>query len=303
MNNLVELFANNILPIFILAGVGFLAGKYLQVTPRPLSQVTFYIFSPCLIFNLVTTGNLTGNEALRMVVFTTIIILGTGILAWILATLFRLQRRIMVAVILSVMFGNTGAYGLSLNLFSFGESALAYASLYFITTAILLYTIGAAIASLGKSDLKSAMVAILKVPTVYAVILALLFNKLGWQLPLPLERSVSLLGDASIPVLLVLMGIQLQAVPWGKLTLAFSMTNILRLVASPLMAVGLSVILGLTGAARQAGILESAMPSAIFIILLATEYDIEPSFVTSVVFSTTLLSPLTLTPLLAYLSL
>jgi len=34
---------------------------------------------------------------------------------------------------------------------------------------------------------------------------------------------------------------------------------------------------------------------------LSTEFDTEPSFVTSVVFTTTLLSPLTLTPLLAYL--
>ena len=36
-------------------------------------------------------------------------------------------------------------------------------------------------------------------------------------------------------------------------------------------------------------------------IVLATEYDVEPAFVTSVVISTTLLSPMTLTPLLAYL--
>jgi predicted permease len=43
------------------------------------------------------------------------------------------------------------------------------------------------------------------------------------------------------------------------------------------------------------------MPSAVICIVLATEYDVEPTFVTSVVFLTTLLSPLSLTPLLAYL--
>jgi predicted permease len=43
------------------------------------------------------------------------------------------------------------------------------------------------------------------------------------------------------------------------------------------------------------------MPTAIISIILASEYDIEPEFVTMAVVTTTLLSPLTLTPLLAYL--
>jgi predicted permease len=51
----------------------------------------------------------------------------------------------------------------------------------------------------------------------------------------------------------------------------------------------------------QAGISESAMPTAVVMTVLATEYDIEPSFITTVVFMSTLLSPLTITPLLAYL--
>jgi hypothetical protein len=35
--------------------------------------------------------------------------------------------------------------------------------------------------------------------------------------------------------------------------------------------------------------------------VLATEYDIEPAFITTAVFTSTLLSPLTLTPILALL--
>jgi predicted permease len=60
-------------------------------------------------------------------------------------------------------------------------------------------------------------------------------------------------------------------------------------------------LFGLEGAARQAGILQSAMPSAVICTILASEYDVEPRFVNSVVFLSTLVSPLVLTPLLAYL--
>ena len=58
---------------------------------------------------------------------------------------------------------------------------------------------------------------------------------------------------------------------------------------------------GLSGAARQAGVLQASMPSAVICTILAARYDLEPEFVTSVVVVTTLLSPITLTPLLAFL--
>ena len=75
----------------------------------------------------------------------------------------------------------------------------------------------------------------------------------------------------------------------------------LRLAGGALVAVVLARGFGLEGAAQQAGILQASMPTAVITIILATEYDVEPAFVTSVVFLTTLVSPLTLTPLLSWL--
>lgn len=301
MNNLLVLFANNLLPIFIIAGSGVLAGKYLKVSPRPVSQIAFYIFSPCLIFYLLTTNHMDNGDILRMSGFTTAGILILGGVALLLGYLIRLERRLLVAVLLTSMFGNAGNFGLSLSLFAFGETALAHASLYFVTSAILTYTLGVIVVSLGRSSLKNALLGLFKVPAVYATILALVFNTMNWQLPLPLERPVSLLGEAAIPLLLVLLGLQFQNSSWSGQTLALTLSNVMRLVGGPVIAIGLALLFGLQGASRQAGIAQSAMPTAVLTTVLATEYDVEPTFVTSVVFLTTLLSPLTLTPLLAYL--
>lgn len=301
MNNLLVLFANNLLPIFIIAGSGVLAGKYLKVSPRPVSQIAFYIFSPCLIFYLLTTNHLNNGDILRMSGFTTAGILILGGLSLFIGYLIRLERRLLVAVLITSMFGNAGNFGLSLSLFAFGETALAHASLYFVTSAILTYTLGVVVVSLGRSSLKNALLGLFKVPAVYATILALIFNAMNWQLPLPLERPVNLLGEAAIPVLLVLLGLQFQNSSWSGQTLALTLSNVMRLVGGPVIAIGLALLFGLQGASRQAGIAESAMPTAVLMTVLATEYDVEPAFVTSVVFLTTLLSPLTLTPLLAYL--
>lgn len=301
MNNLLVLFANNLLPIFIIAGTGMLAGKYLKVSPRPVSQIAFYIFSPCLIFYLLTTNHLDNGDILRMSGFTAVGILILGGLALLIGYLIRLERRLLVAVLITSMFGNAGNFGLSLSLFAFGETALAHASLYFVTSAILTYTLGVIVVSLGRSSLKNSLLGLFKVPAVYATILALIFNAMNWQLPLPLERPVNLLGEAAIPLLLVLLGLQFQNSSWSRQTLALTLSNVMRLVGGPVIAIGLALLFGLQGASRQAGITESAMPTAVLTTVLATEYDVEPAFVTSVVFLTTLLSPLTLTPLLAYL--
>ncbi len=301
MNALLGLFGNNILPIFLAAGSGYAAAKYLEVTPRPISQVAFYIFSPCLIFSLLTSNQLKGSEIARMAGFTVVSIAILGLVTYVIGRLLQFDRRLLVAVLLTTMFSNAGNYGLSLNLFAFGEKALAHASVYFVTMAILIYTLGVVIASLGSSSLSEAFVSLLKAPVVYAVVLALLFTEFGLRLPLPLDRTVNLLGDAAIPVLMVLMGVQLGRAKWDGQISALTVTNFMRLVIGPALALGLSLLFGLQGAARQAGISESAMPTAVINTVLATEFNVEPSFVSTVVFVSTLLSPITVTPLLAYL--
>lgn len=301
MNGLLILFSNNILPIFLAAGAGLIVARFLGVNPKPISQVAFYIFSPCLIFDLLTSNQLHGGDITQMVGFTIVLLLILGVITALTGLLVGLERGILVALILTVMFGNAGNFGLSLNLFAFGESALAYASLFFVTTAILLYTVGVVLASWGKSSFRSALLGMFKVPAIYAVMLALVFIKFDLNLPLPVDRTVSILSDAAIPVMMILMGIQLYNSKWSKRTSILGLSNFLRLVVSPALAIGIGLLFHLEGAAYQAGVTEAAVPTAVLMTVLATEYNIEPAFMTTAVFTSTLLSPLTITPLLAFL--
>jgi len=301
LSNLFNLFSHNILPIFLAAAAGYLLSKYAGIDPRTISKIAFYIFSPSLIFTLLTTSQLNGDEISRMIAFSVASVLTLGAITWILGSLMRLERRLLVAVLLTVMFSNAGNYGLSLNLFAFGEQALAYASLYFVAVAAMIYTVGVFIASLGSASIFDSLLGMLKVPAMYAVGIAVAFNHFHWQLPLPLDRTVTILSDAAIPVLLVLLGIQLHHNSWQGQIKALTLANTMRLLAAPALAFVFCVVFGLQGAARQAGIAQSAMPTAVITTVLATEYNVEPSFVTSAVFASTLLSPLTITPILAFL--
>jgi predicted permease len=301
INELLTTFANNLLPILLIGGAGFLLGKALSIDARSLGRVVFYVFSPILVFNLILHTELDSAEILITMAFSAAVCLAIGVLALTLGSLLRLERAMLIAVILTAAFGNTGNYGLPLVSFAFGGNALAYATLYFVTTSILFNTLGVLIASLGHMDVKAALLGLYRVPTMYAVILGALLNRLQIGVPVPLARTVEMAANGSIPLMIVLLGLELARVQWSNNIRAVGLSTALRLLAGPAVGLLLAGLFGLPVPAWQGNITQSAMPAAITTTVLAAEYGLDTSLVTATVFIGTLLSPLTLTPLLVYL--
>ena len=302
LNELLTTFANNLLPIFLVSGSGFLLGKLLTVDSRSLGRVVFYVFSPLLVFDLMIKSKLNLQQAFTTVAFATSVIAVMGLLAFLLGKLFRLERPYLLAVILTVAFGNTGNYGLPLVKFAFGDDALAVASLFYVTTTILFNTVGVVIASIGHMDLKSAVLGLFKLPSIYGVTLALLIKGVGIQLPLPISRTIEIAANGAIPLMLILLGLELTRIQWSHSFRALSLGVAAKLLLGPLVGLLFASLFGLEHATRQGGVLEAAVPAAVATIVVATEYKLEPSLVTAIVFLGTALSPLTLTPLIVYLA-
>jgi predicted permease len=222
-------------------------------------------------------------------------------LAFLCGKLLQFDRPVLMAIVLTSAFGNTGNYGLPLVSFAFGQEALAFATLNFVTTSLMFNTVGVLIASLGHMDIRTALTGLFKVPTVYAVILAILLNSFHLILPLPLSRTVDLAANASIPVMIILLGLELSRIQWSHSFRAVGLSTGIRLLAGPAIGLLLALLFGMKGAVRQGNVTEASMPAAVTTIVLATEYGLDPSLVTAMVYIGTLLSPLTLTPLLVYL--
>jgi predicted permease len=296
-----KLFSDNLLPVFLAAGAGWLLKAILDLDARPVARTAFFIFAPCLVFRIIVDSEVPGEALVRMVAFAVTSLIAVATLAAVVARMMGCSRTLVAATFVVVLLPNAGNYGLSANLFAFGEQGLAHAGVFFVTSAILTFTLGVFVASLGRTSLRTALARLPRVPTIWAVLLALVMSGTGWRLPLPVDRTIELLSQASIPIFLVVLGMQLHGVglqgPYAPVASASAM----RLVGGALAAFALSSTFGLEEAARQAAVLQSAMPSAVICIVIASEYDAEPAFVTSVVVLTTLLSPVTLTPILAFL--
>jgi predicted permease len=298
---LASTFANNILPILLLGGAGFALGKLLHIDSRSLGRVVFYIFSPVLIFNLLLQNRLNLSEAIGVISLTLCTVTVMGALTWLLGTWFHLERPVLTSILITTMFANTGNYGLPLVSFAFGEKALSYAGIYFVTTTFLFYTVGVLIASLGHMSPKEAIVGLLKIPTMYAVLLAILINGLSIQVPAPLDRTIQLAAGATIPLMLILLGVELTRVELSGSLRAMQVSVVLRLLIAPVIALILAGLFGIQGFARQGSVTEASMPSMVSATVLATEYQLDSKLITAIIFISTLLSPLTLTPLLVFL--
>jgi len=301
LSTLVSTFANNILPIILLGSAGFALGKILHVDPRGLGRVVFYIFSPVLIFDLMIKNRLELREAAGVIAFTISVILTVGLITYVLGKLLKVERPALISIMITSMFANTGNYGLPLVSFAFGENVMPYAGIYFVTTTLLFYTLGVLLASLGHMNFKEAALGLFKVPMLYAVALALMVNALQIELPLALQRAVDLASDGTIPVMLVLLGLQMTQVEFSKNLRALQLSVSMRLLIAPALALLITALFGIEGFARQGAVTQASMPSMVSATVLASEYHLDSKLVAAAVFVSTVLSPLTLTPLLVFL--
>ena len=301
MSDLLGLFANNILPILTVASVGFSLQKLLKIDPRPLSQITFYVLSPALVFTLLISAQIEAGQVVSMMAFAAAVVLLTAGLSYALGKISGLAGKRGAAFLLTTAFMNAGNYGLSLNHFAFGDLGLALASIYFVAGLMMTNSLGVYVASVGGGSALQALKGLAKVPAVYAIPLALAVRALDIALPLPISRPLELLALATIPAMLLLLGMQIAsagAPPDRKL---LSASVAIKLLAAPAIALLISPLFGLEGLAREVGVLQSAMPTAVMTTIIAIEYDAEAAFVTGAVLVSTILSPLTLTPLMAIL--
>lgn len=303
MAEIVFVLSQNILPIFIVAAFGFALQRWIGVQKRPLSTIVLNVLSPSLVFSSLVGSKLPGGELVSLALFTLFNVLLMSGVAYLAARLLHLRRSETIALMVVAMFVNGGNYGLTLNQLRYGDPGLARAVVYYTTSTVMLYTIGIFLASMGKLSWRAALRRLLRFPAVYAAVLAILVYSFNITLPAPLLRGIEVAGAGAIPVMLLVLGMQLADLKTvASIRLAIPAAAV-RLLIGPLIGLLVATALGLSGLGRSTSIIESSMPPAVFTIILATEFELEPAAVTSIVLLTTLLSPLSIAAVITFLNL
>lgn len=290
---------NAITPVFGIMGLGVLIRKLDWLTEeadKSLMRVCVNVLLPCLILDK-SLGNpalsQSSNLLLAPLVGYAVVALGM-LIAWgakPLHGLHKVTEKHTFAVCVGIH--NYSYVPLPLALLLFDQATAGVLFLHIIGAEMAMWTLGVMLLS---NDKRGRNWRNLITMPLLAIVLAIALNGLGWNAHIPqvIGTGMHWLGECAIPLALILIG-AIMADHLGE----FHSTNgwrvisaaiALRLGVLPLLFLIMAKFLPLTIEHRQVLVLEAAMPSAVFPIVLAKLYKGDPATAIRVVLGTAVVS-------------
>lgn len=262
---------------------------------RPLAEIVFVLLLPLLTFRSMAYAP--SSSALWQVPLVAALTIGC-VLA---ITSFWLKRRKWVdprsraALLLAAAWGNVTYLGIPVLTATLGPEQVFVAVLFdFAASTPLLWTLGVAVALATASESHRGFVwqRVLLLPPLWAAVAGLLWRSSGATLSPLADRILAVGAAAVIPLMMFVLGLSLR---WEYLRQwrMFLPVAAMKLIAAPIVALGVASALGISGPTLQATILEAAMPTMMLVLVVAERYGLATEHVAAAIALTTLGSVVT----------
>ena len=263
-----------IFPIFAIVAVGYAYARVKKPDMAFANQLNMDLFVPALVFAALANKSFDLMANWKLALGGTIIVLGSGLLAWPVAKLMKVPANTLLP---PMMFNNSGNMGLPLMVLAFGEQALPLAVVLFFVENTLHYSLGT-----WMLDHHAKLWNLWRVPVIAAAIAGLAVSLLRIELWAPLYIGIKMLGDVSIPLLLFSLGVRLTDSVARDVQLGLVGAALCPL-AGMAIAWAVAPLLGVDD--MQAGMLLifGALPPAVLNYIFAEKYKQEPERVASIV--------------------
>lgn len=306
MFSLKETLDQALIPVMVVIVCGYLwrrlqpAGLDPFSTRRVLGSLVMYITYPALALSVVSSAQL--NIEMLWVPALTVLSIVVGVLSGrIAARLSGIDSSADIgAVLLACGFGNLISLGIPVVAAVYGDSATRYAIYADIMgLAPLLWTLGFWVAMKhGQGDglppATEFLLRLAKLPPLWAFLLALLLNFSGVGLPGGVAKAASMVGNATMPCMLLTVGMSLSFKSVYDFPRAILVVGLFKLVLVPLLVLGTGLwILGDGEMVRAVTIL-AAMPTMMATIILSEEFGLNTELLATLMVGNTLLFFLTL---------
>ena len=173
--------ASKLLPLYVTIVLGWIAARFLHTGGRHIAGLMLYIITPSVVFSGVMNAPLTGSILLLP-------LLVWGVCLLVGLTFLTLGKRILGdaranILALSVATGNTGYFGVPVALLLFGKEALGLYIVCMLGTILYENSLGFYIAARGRYGVGECVARVLRLPSLYAFLLAVVCNLLGGHIP------------------------------------------------------------------------------------------------------------------------
>lgn len=295
-----------VIPIYMNVLLGYLSTKFLKVQRESIASLLIYILGPIVVFSATVSVKID----LALAFLPIFLYLFSSIIAFISLYLFKNSWNDPSGNILSFSAGtgNTGYFGIPLAVIFF-EPSLADIFI-FTVLASLLYesTTGFYVTAKGNFTIKESLKKISRLPILYAFILGLIFNLLGFSIPDIISSYTSQFKGAYGILGMMMLGMGLIGLKntEGNFDIKFiAITHIIKFAFWPLailfcIYVDRTFLMFLNEDLYKVMFLFSIVPLAGNTVTLAILLNAKPEKASLAVFISTLIS-IVLIPLYIYL--
>ena len=263
-----------IFPVVAIVLVGYFYASKFQPNMDSVHTINLNIFLPALMFSVLSRESFQIQNYQVLALSGVIVILGSGVIAWIIARALGINIKTFVP---PMMFSNTGNVGLPIAVLAFGEIALGAAVILFAIEMLLHFTFGAYVLSKNSN-----LLPVFRSPILIATLAGIGINFIDLEIWLPATQMIDLLGQAAIPLLLFTLGTRLIGVNFGEWKL-----GVLGAILCPLSGLVMALILvqffDFETLHYQQLIIFSVLPPAVLNHVMAEKYQQQPETVASIV--------------------
>jgi predicted permease len=298
--------------LVILAGVIYkrlrIRGLDAEEVRIAINSAVLNIFLPALCVRAIYTANIDARLFLVPVTswITTVasLLLSLGLYS-LLERIMHIAPAEMGVLVLGATFGNVLYLGLPVLSGLYGSEAAKYALFYDLLAATpALWIFGAAVASrLGEgrgTTIAESVKTIATLPPIWGIAAGFGLKLTAVPLPGFLMKSLGMLGDTVVPLMLFSVGLALT-LPNMKYAINALPAVFMKLLIVPLLAFLTGRLLGMQGEPLAASVVEAAMPTMVLLLLIAARFKLDVSLAAFLIVITTALFFISL-PLIVFLT-
>lgn len=307
---------SSLLPVVLLIGVGFVAGRARLVRPesvRDLSNLVFLVLTQALLFRTMSSVHL---ERLDMRPVFQYFLVAVVLFGALVVANGRDSRASVLA--LAGIFSNTLMIGVPLIGLAYGQAGQVLLFTLISLHALVLLTLATVVLELQMAREQAAATghqgqlwrtvgqavrSALLHPVPLPILVGLLYAQTGWGLHPVVDKPLQLLGSAFGPIALVLVGITLSQTPMGQNLASAVRLSFVKTVLHPVLMLAVGWALGLRGLALSVMVVAAALPIGANVFLFSQRYRKEEDTVTAAVAVSTLMAMLSISLAMALLPL
>lgn len=300
-----EIFCST-LPIFLITLLGsIIKNKWLTSEEfwRGIEKLSYFVLFPAMLFNYVSTADLSVASIIKLVVALIIstILVSIGLIIY--QKKYNIDNIQFTSIFQgSIRYNSYIFFGVSSPLLGpSGLSIVAVISSYMIIFTNILsvmifayYIPNKSVTNTIRTSFVLMMKLIVRNPLIIASLVGFVFNYSNLELHLGLKKTLDSLSNAALAIGMLNVGAGLNFTIRRELLHNVMFTSFIKLVAFPLVSVIVLWLMSIEGIDRSVGILYSCLPCASTAYVLSRQLDGDPDSMASIITFTTFFSVVTI---------